>query len=210
MIANIKNYRMTVEEYLVWEEEQPLRHEYIEGEAYAMTGGTMPHVDIAVNLTSLLRNFLRGTGCKVRAHDAKVKVSDLGPYFYPDLLVTCDERDRRIIKETRYPKLIMEVLSPSTAGFDSLSETLCERGDKFRFYRRLESLQEYALIDADKMAVDYYRRGISGRWELTSYPEDSEDKENPILELTSIDFQCLLALVYEEIEFPQALPRDDL
>jgi Uma2 family endonuclease len=192
MIANVQSFGMTVDEYLAWEAEQPTKHEYIDGEVYAMAGGTLPHNDIAVNLTSVLRGALRGTGCKVRMADAKVRVSPRGPYFYPDVVVSCDERDRRALDEICYPTVIIEVLSPSTAAFD--------RGDKFRFYRRMESLVEYVLIDAEKVGVDCYRKGSSGKWELTAYPEDAVDQENPILELPSLDFRCPLAVVYEEVE----------
>lgn len=198
MIANVHPQGITPAEYLAWEAEQPTRHEYINGETYAMTGGTLPHNDVAVNLTSALRTALRGTGCKVRMADAKVKISEKGPYFYPDIVVSCDDRDRRAIEAINYPNLIIEVLSPSTAGFD--------RGDKFKFYRRITTLQEYVLIDAESVAVDCYRKSSTGKWELTAYPEDAADATNPVLELVSIAFQCPLSLVYEEVEFPLGLP----
>jgi Uma2 family endonuclease len=194
MIAQVHPPLMTPAEYLPWEAEQLLKHEYINGKVYAMTGITLPHNDIALNLTSVLRNALRGKGYKVRMAGAKVKVSELGPYFYPDLVVSCDDLDRQATDAIRYPKLIVEVLSPSTAGFD--------RGDKFKFYRRISTLQEYVLIDAEKIGIDCYRKTSTGKWELTAYPEDTADAENPILELVSLDFQCPLALVYEEVEFP--------
>jgi Uma2 family endonuclease len=192
MIANPQARGFTPDEYLAWEREQPIRHEYIDGEVYAMTGGTLPHNDIAVNLTTILRTTLRGTGCKVRMSDAKVRVSAQGPYFYPDVVVSCDERDRRAVEAIQYPKLIVEVLSPSTAGFD--------RGDKFKFYRRIPTLEEYVLIDSEKVGIDCYRKTSGGKWELTVYPEDAGD----ILELVSLNFQCPLALVYEEVEFPES------
>jgi Uma2 family endonuclease len=194
MIAQVHPQSITVTEYLAWEAEQPLRHEYIDGEVYAMTGGTLPHNDIALNLYSLVRSHLRGKGCRANVADAKVRVSPTGPYFYPDLMVSCDERDRQATDAIAYPKLIVEVLLPGTAGFD--------RGDKFKFYRRLSTLQEYVLIDAEKVGVDCYRKTSAGKWELTAYPEDGGDTENPILELVSLDFQCPLALVYEEVIFP--------
>jgi Uma2 family endonuclease len=192
MIANPQARGFTPDEYLAWEREQPIRHEYIDAEVYAMTGGTLPHNDIAVNLTTILRTTLRGTGCKVRMSDAKVRVSAQGPYFYPDVVVSCDERDRRAVEAIQYPKLIVEVLSPSTAGFD--------RGDKFKFYRRIPTLEEYVLIDSEKVGIDCYRKTSGGKWELTVYPEDAGD----ILELVSLNFQCPLALVYEEVEFPES------
>jgi Uma2 family endonuclease len=194
MIADVQA-RMSPDEYLAWEAEQPLRHEYIDGEVYAMTGGTLPHNAIAVNLIGALRGKLRGTGCKVYAADAKVRVAVNGPYFYPDLVVSCHERDRRATDAIHYPKLVVEVLSPSTAGFD--------RGDKFKLYRRIPTLQEYVLIDSEKVGIDCYRKTSAGKWELTAYPDDATDGEDAILELLSIDFSCPLALVYEELEFPQ-------
>ncbi len=193
MIASRQDSFLTPDEYLAWEAEQPLRHEYIQGQVYAMTGGTLPHNDIAVNLTSVLRPFLRGKGCKVRMSDAKVKISAQGPYFYPDLVVSCHEQDQRARDAILFPVLIVEVLSPGTAGFDL--------GDKFRFYRRLPSLQEYILINSEKMAVDIYRRGNLGKWELTSYPEDgvSVPEIDAEIEFTSLNFRCSLALLYEDV-----------
>ncbi|ELS34274.1 MULTISPECIES: Uma2 family endonuclease [Pseudanabaena] len=193
MIANLKKQFFTPEEYLVWEAEQQVRYEYIDGEVYAMAGGTLPHNDIAVNLTTILKPFLREKGCKVRMSDAKVKISENGPYFYPDIVVSCNEQDRRSREAIFFPKIIVEVLSPSTAGFD--------RGDKFKYYRRFPTLLEYVLIDAEKISIDVYRRGNAGKWELTSYPEDLAETANPdIFELTSIDFQCPLSLIYEDVE----------
>jgi Uma2 family endonuclease len=201
MIAQVQppfpSQSMTVAEYLAWETEQPVKYEYINGQAYAMAGGTLPHNDIAVNLTSMLRAFLRGTGCKVRMADAKVRVSTAGPYFYPDVVVSCDDRDQRAIEAICYPKCIVEVLSPSTAGFD--------RGDKFRYYRRIPTLEEYLLIDAEKVGIDCYRKTIAGKWELTAYPDDAADPNQPILELISLNFACPLSLVYEEVELSQAI-----
>lgn len=197
MIANAHHSFMTVAEYLDWEAEQPIKHEYVDGKVYAMTGRTLPHNDIAVNLTSALRTALRGTGCKVRMSDARVEISEQGPYFYPDIVVSCHEQDRQAIRVMRYPKLIVEVLSPSTAGYD--------HGDKFKFYRRIPTLQEYVLIDAEKVGVDCYRKSSAGRWELTAYPEDAADQEDPCLELFSLDFRCPLTLIYEEVVFPQPL-----
>lgn len=193
MIANLQKQFFTPEEYLAWEAEQQVRHEYIDGEVYAMTGGTLPHNDIAVNLTTILKPFLRERGCKVRMSDAKVKISEKGPYFYPDIVVSCNEQDRRSREAIFFPKLIIEVLSPSTAGFD--------RGDKFKYYRRFSTLLEYVLIDAEKISIDVYRRGSGGKWELTSYPDDFAETANPdIFELTSIDFQCPLSQIYEDVE----------
>jgi len=185
---------MTPEAYLEWEAQQPLKYEYVQGKAYTMTGGTLPHNDIAVNLTAALKPFLRGKGCKVRMADAKVGISEQGPYFYPDIVVSCDQRDRTALKVVRYPQLIVEVLSPGTEGFD--------RGDKFKFYRRIQTLQEYVLIDSEKIGVESYRRNEKGKWELTAYPPDevSDNGQDGEVYFSSLDFHCSLGLLYEDVE----------
>ncbi len=194
MIAQPHPALLTPQEYLAWEPEQSLRHEYLNGQVWAMTGGTLAHNDIAVNLTAALRNFLRGSGCKVRIADAKVQLSESGPYFYPDVVVSCDERDKIAKNVIRFPVLIIEVLSPSTAAFD--------RGDKFKFYRQLSSLQDYILVDSEKMGVDVYQRSSRNRWELRSYPETTlmlNDQE--AIPFPSLNYACSLALIYEEVNF---------
>lgn len=189
MIAQVQASRMTVGEYLAWEAEQATKHEYINGDVYAMAGSMLPHNDIALNFYSLLRSHLRGKGCRVNVVDAKVKVSEQGPYFYPDVVVSCDERDRRAMEAISHPCLIIEVLSPSTAAFDY--------SKKFQFYRQIPTLTEYVLIDATEIKIDRYTKNGGGRWELTAYPEDGSNTE---LELSSIDFCCPLALIYEDVE----------
>lgn len=193
MIANLQKPFLTPEEYLAWEAEQQVRHEYIDGEVYAMAGGTIAHNDIALNAYNALREHLKAIGCRVNVADVKVQVSNAKAYFYPDVVISCNEQDRRSRQVISFPKIIIEVLSPSTAGFD--------RGDKFKYYRRFSTLLEYVLIDAEKISIDVYRRGSAGKWELTSYPEDLAETANPeIFELTSVDFQCPLSLIYEDVE----------
>lgn len=125
MIAN-RSPNLTVEEYLVWELQQNIRHEYFEGELVAMTGGTVPHNDIAINLLIALRPHVRDEKCRINMADVKVRVSPTA-YFYPDLVVSCDERDLNAIKLIEFPKLIIKVLSPSTEADD--------RGRKFNQYQ---------------------------------------------------------------------------
>ena len=158
-----------------------------------MAGGTIAHNDIALNAYNALRSHLKAMGCRINVADVKVQDRNAKKYFYPDVVVSCNESDRGSRDVISFPKLIIEVLSPSTEGFD--------RGDKFKYYRRFPSLLEYVLIDADKISIDVYRRGDAGKWELTSYPEDLLESDNPdLFELTSIDFQCSLALIYEDVE----------
>ncbi len=183
MVA-IPNYQyMTPQEYFDWEEQQPLKYEYINGEAFAMTGGTIPHNDVALNLASALKNHLRGKGCKVQMADAKVGVSENGPFHYPDVMVSCDERDKRATKVIYHPCLIVEVLSLSTEGID--------RGKKFQNYRQISTLKEYVLISAEQMMVESFRLNDNGLWELHTYDRGDVD-------LTSVDFKFPIELLYED------------
>lgn len=188
---------MSPADYLAWEAEQSVRHEYCHGAAYAMVGGTLAHNAIALNIASWLRGQLRGTGCHTYMADAKVQISPTGPYFYPDGVVTCDQRDRQAASLISYPKLIIEVLSPSTAGFD--------RGDKFKAYRWLSSLQEYLLVDATQVSVDRYARNSLNQWVLTSYPAVDPDPETNwgaiSIHLESLDLTISLGMIYEEVQF---------
>ena len=188
MIANPDYKYMSLQEYLAWEERQEFKYEYLNGEVYAMTGGTIPHNDIAVNLTTTLKSQLRGSGCRVNMADAKVCVSEEGPCYYPDVVVSCDERDRQATKFLQYPCLIVEVLSPGTEAYD--------RGGKFTQYRRIPTLKEYVLIDTEKVSVECFRLNDRGFWELHPYETGDE------VELTSIDFRFPISLVYEDVQFP--------
>ncbi|MEB3335897.1 MAG: Uma2 family endonuclease [Leptolyngbyaceae bacterium] len=195
MIAEPTFNYMSPQDYLDWEATQELKHEYIDGEVFAMTGGTIPHNLIALNLASTLRAFLRGKGCRVFIADVKVQLSERGPYHYPDVMVSCDERDRTAMKLIQYPCLIVEVLSPSTEAYDSPLETLRERGAKFRRYQQLSTLQEYVLVDATQMSVDRFSRLSDRKWELQTY------SEGEVLEFTSIHWQGAIDLLYEDVVF---------
>lgn len=150
MIALSDSWRMTAEEYLEWEALQDLRYELIDGDVVAMTGGTIAHNDIALNLNDKLRSALRPKGCRVNVADVKVKVEATGNYFYPDLVVSCDDRDREATKEILFPGLLVEVLSPRTEAKD--------RGKKWQNYRQIPTLIEYVLINCDRPLVECFRR----------------------------------------------------
>ena len=181
--------KLTPEEYFVWEEQQLLRHEYLNGEIYAMSGGTQNHGRIASNIIFIVKGHLRGGGCQVGNSDCRVNIVETKDYVYPDVSVTCDERDRTAIQAIQYPCLIVEVLSPSTASYD--------RGDKFRLYRRNPSLQDYVLVDAEKIAIDLYRKNDRGNWEIFNYQSGDN------IELRSIELSFPIESVYEDIVFEE-------
>jgi Uma2 family endonuclease len=195
MVASVDRLFMSPTEYLAWEEKQPFRHEYLNGEVYAMTGGTLPHNSIALNLAAALKNRLRGTGCRVFINDVKVQVSTKGPYFYPDVVVGCNREDFQSKKLISHPRLIIEVLSPGTEGYD--------RGEKFQRYRQMPSLQEYIIIDPRQISIECYRLNDRQKWELTPY--SSEDLTDPtMVEFPCIEFECSIASIYEDVEFDTA------
>ncbi len=187
MVANLDYASLSPEEYLERERQSPSKHEYVRGQIYAMAGASRAHSLIVLNLATQLRNHLRGSGCIPYTQDMKVRLETANTYFYPDLVVSCDERDRESLTQDfiSYPCLVVEVLSPTTAAFD--------RGDKFADYRSLETLQEYVLISQERMAIDCFRRNCEGLWVL--YPYEKGDD----IYLSSLDFRCAIASLYEDV-----------
>jgi len=180
----------TYDDFIEWENRQPIRHEFIRGEVFAMTGATDLHNELSGNLYTLLRQHLRGTPCRVFLADVKVRVEAADCGFYPDVLVTCAESDRvdRYVK--RSPLLVIEVLSASTAAFDV--------GDKFAAYRQLDSLREYVLVDQERIRVQIYRRS-DHRWLVDSVGPGER------LRLECIDLECPVEKVYEDLSQPFAV-----
>ena len=188
MIAARESFpRFTPEEYFEWEELQEIRHEYFDGEVYAMTGGTLNHSEIAVNFGSLLKAHLRGGRCRLLNGDARVNIYNSNKYVYPDLSVTCNEQDRHKTKFISHPCLVAEVLSPDTEAYD--------RGDKFALYRLEPSLQDYVLVSADKVAIDIYTKDERGKWDIINY------RSGDLVELASINLTFPIEQIYEDIIF---------
>jgi len=189
MIATLELGRFTPQAYFEWEAQQELRYEYFDGEVFAMTGGSLPHGRIGLNVSSLLKSHVRGKGCIALNSDCKVGISEKGPFTYPDASVSCDERDRTVEDFIRFPCLIVEVLSPGTEAYD--------RGGKFALYRRLESLQEYVLVGSETMTVEVFRRDQQGVWMFLPYGEGDE------IELTSVGLRIAIAAIYEDVTLAQ-------
>ncbi|WP_373530625.1 Uma2 family endonuclease [Nostoc sp.] len=185
MVISKSEYYISPEEYLEGEKVSQIKHEYIDGQVYAMAGASDAHVTVVGNLFILLRNHLRGSDCRVYMLDMKAQIDVINRYFYPDMMVTCDTRDREFEYFKCYPSLIIEVLSESTEGFD--------RGKKFASYRHLESLQEYVLISPQQMSVECFRRNEEGQWVLYLYEKGEE------VHLASVDFRCAIAEIYEDV-----------
>ena len=199
MIATRELPRFTPQEYFEWEAQQDLRYEYFDGQVFAMTGGSLPHADIALNVATALRQPLQGR-CKVRNSDAKIGITEKGPFVYPDVSVSCDERDLSAQQFSLYPCLIIEVLSPSTEAYD--------RGGEFALYRRVQSLREYVLVASETQSVDLFRRTQSGEWTFIPYTEGDQ------IELKSVGLTISVNSLYEDVVILQpenaanSLPKD--
>ena len=143
-------------DYLAWEAAQTERHEFVDGETSAMAGAEDRHVTVSMNIAFALRQHLSGSPCRTYMSDMRLHVAAAASYFYPDVMVTCSAADQASALIKSEPKLIVEVLSPSTAAYD--------RGVKFSHYRSLSSLQELVLVDLDTRSTDVYRLGSDGLW----------------------------------------------
>ena len=179
------------EDYLALEREAATKSEYVDGEIFAMAGASEEHSLLTLNIGAAIHMALRGRPCKVYVSDMRVKVSPTGMYTYPDVVAVCGKARLEDAKFDTLlnPTVIIEVLSPSTEGYD--------RGAKFAHYRRLESLQEYLLVAQDAVHLEHYVRQADGRW-LLSEANRLQDE----IHLPAIDCRLSLAEVYDKTEIP--------
>jgi Uma2 family endonuclease len=189
MSQPIPSRRLTLAEYLDLERSSPRKHEYYQGEIYAMAGGTPEHGLVQGNVVRALGNHLAASPCVVLTRDVNVYIeaSELGTY--PDAFVVCGAVERHATLENSVvnPKLVVEVLSPSTEAYD--------RGAKFDHYKRLGSFLEYVLIATDRFHVDRFVRQTDGSWRATSY-----SGREATLPLESIGCEVPLREIYEKVE----------
>ncbi|MBD2615740.1 Uma2 family endonuclease [Nostoc punctiforme FACHB-252] len=193
MVALPDRILMSAEEYLAWEPTQELRYEYWDGEVVAMSGGTRNHNRVCLNFFKLLDDALVNRSYEVYIVDVKVQLEPGQKYFYPDVVVTCDERDPdpQLIQ---FPCLIIEVLSPSTEAVD--------RGKKFAKYRQSPTLQKYVLVQVEQPGVEVFRRSEQGKWVLYEYNLDE------ILRLESVDVEIAMSDLYRQVQFETEATKD--
>lgn len=183
MVAQPNRSFMSVEEYLALElSNSDIHYEYIDGVAYMLAGGRLSHSRIKLNFAVLLSNLLRGSACQVFDSDAHVRLSEKR-YVFPDVTVTCDSRDEDTDDAIRYPRLIIEVLSPSTEVYD--------RDQKFAYYRACPTVEEYVLVNTRYQSIEVRRRGKSQFWELAFFGPGDQ------VELNSIDVSIPIEAIYE-------------
>ena len=174
---------MTVVEFPAWEEQQPDRHEFYRGETFAMVGVTARHNRVTLNVANRIGDHLDGTPCQVFAANMKVQLEE--GVLYPDEMVTCGQAEAGDEQTVSEPKLIIEVLSSSTTGYD--------KRDKFILYRTLASLREYVLIDLPKRQIEVFTLTEGGAWLLTDQTTAVE------LALASIDCKLPMELVFKGV-----------
>jgi Uma2 family endonuclease len=180
--------RLSPEEYLALERQSEVKHEFLNGEIFAMTGASLQHNAIVWNVAGILYSQLKGRPCRAFIGDMRLRVDATGLYTYPDLVVVCGEpRLADADLDTLLnPTLIVEVLSPSTEAYD--------RGKKFAHYRTIESLAEVVLISQEQVEVERFSRQPEGGWLLL----EANRLEDRLL-LPSIGCELSLAAVYERV-----------
>ncbi len=187
----------TVDQYLNWERQADERSEFVDGEIYAMAGESGAHGDISMNLAGMLQNQLKGTPCRARTKDSKVRSGAMkehlgrGMISYPDMVVICGEVEYHDDQKDVIvnPKVILEVLSDSTEEFD--------RGTKFIRYRNFNpTLTDYILISQTESHVEHYLRLENGQWLLREY--DGLDKS---FQIDSINCTISLSELYDRVAF---------
>lgn len=177
---------MSVEEYFALEENNPdTRYEYLDGYVYMISGGSANHATISGNIYAILKSLLRGSSCRVYNSDMKVRVSEKR-YFHPDVTVTCDTRDRGTTDLIQSPRVVFEVLSPSTEARD--------RGRKLQSYLAYPSVEEYLLVDFRTMRVEIYRKE-QRKWTYDAFAADEE------IVLASLGVRFPVADAYEDVIF---------
>jgi Uma2 family endonuclease len=179
--------RLTPAEYFAWEEQQEVKHEYFDGEVFAMTGGTVNHGRIGGRIFALIDDHLiESDRCIALNSDVKIKIQAAEKYVYPDASATCDERDRQTTQYISHPSLIVEVLSPSTEAYD--------RGKKFKLYQQSIALMEYVLVSSEEIEIEVFRKNDRGKWEVTNYLAGDD------VELESINLTFPIDSIYRGIE----------
>jgi Uma2 family endonuclease len=187
--------RLTAEQYLDLDRAADYRSEYYDGRMYAMSGGSYPHGQLILNFGAELRSALKQTACSVTTSDIRLRVNPNGLYTYPDIMVVCGER---MFAEGRRdtllnPRVIVEVLSPSTEAHD--------RGLKFREYRTIPSLQEYALVSQSEVRVELFQRRSDDQWLLSDFAGLEAS-----VEFQSLNCRIALSEIYDRVTLePESL-----
>ncbi len=181
---------ITYAEYLALEKSSGLRHEWVDGAVWAMAGASANHNTLTSNLNGILYNQLRGRPCQSWTQDLRVRIAANNVLTYPDVLVSCPpaEWDEKLPHTLLNPRVVIEVLSPSTEAYDKQA--------KLEHYRLVPSLSDYILVSQDKMMVLHYHRLENDDW-LLHIAENADE----VLPMEAIDCHLPLSEIYERIEW---------
>jgi Uma2 family endonuclease len=185
--ADLKKY-YSVEEYFELEQNSEQRHEFYNGEVFAMAGATLNHNRLVQNIIFILRDFAKKQGRGVFSENVKLEALRNIYYPYPDVMFTCDSNDLNENLFIRRPSIIVEVLSESTARYD--------RDFKLRQYRAIRSLQYYVLVSQYEVHVELFTRLNDFQWQYEDFVE-----LNQTINLEKLDIALSLANIYEDITF---------
>jgi Uma2 family endonuclease len=179
--------RYTPEEYFAIEAQSEVRHDYVEGEIFAMAGGSKSHNILAQNAALSLRVALWGQGCQVFVENVRLEAKEKSYYTYPDVFISCDPTDRHDPYLVRQPVVTVEILSPSAAEYD--------RPTKFENYQKLPSLRHYLLVGQSAWTVEWFRRDDAGQWiyTLLTGPDG-------VLEIPDLGLVLKLRELYEDTD----------
>ncbi len=200
-LAKVKKLRRyTPEEYLEFERESEVRHQFIGGRVYAMAGESLSHSCVCVNLGGEVRAKLKGKSCEALSPNMKVRTETASLFSYPDLTIVCGEPQFHDTKKDVLinPKVIFEVLSLSTADYD--------RTTKFLVYRTgCETLTDYVLISQDAVFIEHFTKRTEDEWIYRSYSELDD-----VFIIENADCELSVREIYDRVEFEDAAePNSD-
>ena len=181
------NY-VSPETYLAMERDSAEKHEYFNGEVYAMSGATPAHNDIAYNINRLIAPWLHGKGCKLYGSDFRIHIPESLLFTYPDFSIVCGKTETSDIYTDNLtnPTVIIEILSRSTRDYD--------RGTKFNLYRNIKTLHEYILVDSTKISVEHFTKQHDNSWNLMEYKQHTDS-----FVVSSIGLSLQLIDLYEDV-----------
>ncbi len=180
-------------EYMAMEEKSVERHDFYYGELFAMAGATAIHHQICQNINAALINKFKREGCFVSLEGVRLELVEENFYLYPDIFLTCDEQDKKNNLFKKFPSIIFEVLSESTALYD--------KEVKLQYYKRIESLRYYVLVSQKEIMAEVYSRIDDSKiWKYQTFESIDE-----IIEFDRLGFILPIATIYDSIGFEDIL-----
>ncbi len=194
MQATARKYQWSDEDYIAFEAKSDIKHEFIGGEIYAMSGGSPTHARLGFNAIAALGARLRGHRCRGASSDQRIKIENARDKVYADALIVCppelyDETDKHALLN---PKVVIEILSPSTEKRD--------RTGKFELYKKISSLTDYVLIEQDWIRVEHYRRAEGRLWTVETFNQRDQS-----LTFSDLEIELPLSEIYDGLDLPSGL-----